>query len=54
MANEQKKQAAPQASPLPDIVGIILGPLQTKPAPAVKQKPSPRDKQFRGGKNKGQ
>lgn len=62
---EDKKQ-----NPLPDLVGQLLGGLPPKPAPVANPAPSepnpklkienrksqssPRDKQFRGGKNKSQ
>jgi len=48
-------------NPLPDLVGMILAPLTRPPAGAdgvrptskSKQQTPQRDKQFRGGKNKG-
>jgi len=57
---EDKKVKAPQP-PMPDIVGLILAPIFGDGKAAPKSQPltpksyqSPRDKQFRGGKNKGQ
>lgn len=58
-----KDKTEKPAQPIPDVVGMILGPLakhppsvavdpDAEPAPA-KQQQTPRDKQYRGGKNKG-